>query len=635
MCGIAGIISSQKINLDFSSYLNCIDHRGPDNTGILYWKYGEIPIVNNFSNYNIALGHKRLSILDLSEAGSQPFASNDKRWWLAYNGEVYNYLELRCELESLGHLFHTQTDTEVILLSILEWGVDEALKLFQGMFSFALLDTNSGNLTLARDAFGIKPLYYCFWQDGFAFSSEMKLLRKLPGISKQMNPEVVAEYLINGACDSNFQTMSADIFQFPQASWQTFNIKSIPSKIGFNIFWDPFKIQKQHLSFNDAVLLVKQQFLDNIKKHLRSDVPFGVALSGGLDSSSIVCCIRHLYPDLPIHTFSYITSEKNISEENWVDIVNEHVGAIHHKIKIDNKDIVGDFDKLMMSQDEPFVSLAIYSQYRVFQEAKANGILVMLGGQGADELMGGYSPLQGVRLASLIRSSELLRALKFLMVQRKWNDRTIKSVFFTSINQLFSIKVFDRLRNLVRKNIHEDWLIKKWFEEREIKLSNNNYLCNGPEYLRDILKKSVTGGLLSLLRYEDRNSMAHSIESRVPFLTTNFAELVLSLPEEYLINDEGASKSVFREAMRGIVPDSILDRREKKGFASPDFKWLNYNKLFFKNIMESSAKIECINMSIASTHVKEFLDNEKKFSFLRWRLINFIDWYNRNKMRND
>ena len=485
---------------------------------------------------------------------------------------------------------------------------------------------------MARDAFGIKPLYYCYLPSGIAFSSEIKLLLELPDVDEVFNPQYVAHYLLNGGCDFGEETLLQNINQFPAGSWQTFNFNSI-TRLTFNRFWSPNNITKRDISFKDAVVRVRELFLKSIKMHMRSDVPFGVALSGGLDSSAIVCCIRYLYPEITINTFSYVASEKNMSEENWVNIVNEHAKTIAHKIYIKEEDIHADIDDLMKHQDEPFGSLSIYSQFRVFKEAKLKGIVVMLDGQGADELMGGYAPLQGVRLASIIRSGKLFLAMRFLKNQIDWKDRTPNSVFFTAINQLLSSNIFNYPRRLVQKSISYKWLNINWFANNNIKLSNNDYLCDGPEYLRDILKKSITIGLPSLLRFEDRNSMAHSIESRVPFLTTEIAEFLLSLPEEYLIDEKGVSKAVFREAMRGIVPDPILDRREKKGFATPDFKWLNYHKKSIISILENSRPIPCLNLSEVVATINYAIETEGNFSQVHWRLINFVQWANKLKIK--
>lgn len=635
MCGIAGIISEKKINWEFDKLLKIIDHRGPDKTGIYYWKNN----LNNLSvdndSYNLVLGHKRLSILDLSEAGSQPFYSINRDKVLCYNGEVYNYLELKFELEKLGAKFLTNTDTEVVLLAIEMWGVEQALKKFQGMFAFALFDVNKKEITLARDAFGIKPLYFTYINDVFAFSSEIKFLKQLPGLENKLNVQMASEYLFNGSCDFGDKTLFSNIYQFPQASWQTFSVENLPCKLNFNIFWNPEDIFKKDISYEKAVKLVREKFLKNVEQHLRSDVPFGVALSGGLDSSAIACCIRYLYPDISINTFSYVSSDNNISEEKWVDIVNTHINAISHKIVIKEDDILKDYDKLMDHQDEPFVSLAIYSQYRVFEKAKEEGVLVMLDGQGSDELMGGYSPLQGVRLASLIKSRKFYSAARFLLSQNYWQDRTTKDVFFTSINQLLSSAKYNKLRNFVRKPIQMDWINMDYFTSKGVSNINNHYLCEGPEYLRDVLKRSLKNGLLSLLRYEDRNSMAHSIESRVPFLTTEFAEIVLSLPEEYLIDIKGTSKAVFRDAMRGIVPDEILDRKEKKGFATPDVLWLRANNKFIMNLIENSENINCLKFDIVKSKINSAIKNENDYSSMVWRVINFIDWFNRNNIEND
>jgi asparagine synthase (glutamine-hydrolysing) len=554
-------------------------------------------------------------------------SSSDGRWWIVFNGEVYNYLELRTELEEEGISFRTKTDTEVVLMSLAHWGPEKALLRFRGMFAIALLDTESGSLLLARDPFGIKPLYVCKWREGFAFSSEVTPLLELSGVDRSLNPERTWLYLRFGVTDHGEQTMLTGIRQVPPAHWGIYSLDNQSQDWSFHPYWNPQTISRRELRFDDAVEQVRHMFLRNINWHLRSDVPVGTALSGGIDSSAIVCAMRYLNPDQEIHTFSYLADDPLLNEEVWVDMVNRHVSAIPHAIRPSADDLVADIERLMACQGEPFGSTSIYAQHRVFRAAHEAGIKVMLDGQGADEILGGYVSYQGARLASLLSQGSLIKAMKFLLAQSAWSDRSIPTVLFGGLGQLLPDAMRPLARMLIGKTDRPSWANIRWFEEQGVNLNCPWYHARNREHLRSNLQESVATGLLSLLRYEDRNSMAYSIESRVPFLTTDFAELTLSLPEDHLIGDDGLSKRVFRAAMRGIVPDAILDRRDKIGFATPELAWLRQHKTFVNRALTLAPSTPCLNAPGLETYCREALSGAIPFSFQVWRLVNFLRWH--------
>jgi len=631
MCGIVGIISKNKIDVNLDGLLNKIHHRGPDKTGKFYWDANTLKrTIDDSFECNICFGHKRLSIIDLTDAASQPFHSSDGNFTLLYNGEVYNYLEIKEELKSLGVIFRTNSDTEVIIESIINWGIEIAISKFEGMFAFAYLDNNSGDVILVRDAFGIKPLYYSFFENTFIFSSEIKVILQYLNKSVELDNQSVISYLLHGISDYDNQTFFKSIKQFEKGSWAKFNYKEFEKGLNFKKYWSPENIlQNNDISFEDAVLKTRNLFLKNIKLHLRSDVNFGVALSGGLDSSAIACSIRYLYPELPIHTFSYVPDEEKLSEKQYIDIINKKIGGISHQIDLKEIDLFKELDDLIELQDLPFGSLSILSQYKIYEAAKNLGIKVLLNGQGADEILAGYSPLQGFRLASLLSQYKVKSAIKFLKNQKYWEDRTVRSVLFTGLYQIFSNSKFNKIVNIFKNPKLPNWIINVY--ENKYLIKNDYYLCTGPNYLNSALQKSIKNGLSTLLRYDDRNSMGNSIESRVPFLTREFAEFVLSLPEHFLINEKGGSKIVFREAMRGIVPDLILDRKEKIGFESPDFKILSKNKDYLINEINQSIGYEHLENVSVLDFIKLSLNIKNNYSSLTWRLINFIIWNNKRE----
>ena len=410
MCGIFGVALPQKSDLQIKDYTDLLTHRGPDDHGWLSWdRDAGITIGAEQANPagHVLLGHRRLSILDLSERGHQPMSTEDGRFHIVYNGEIYNFVEIRKELEAEGVGFHSESDTEVLLRAFVQWGIDALLK-FRGMFALAILDTQSNELFLARDPFGIKPLFYCDWQGGLAFSSELQPLLALPGISRQVNPQRAYEFLQFGTTDHEGETLFGEIAQLEAGHYLKINVDNASERLPI-CYWCLPRQNKLDIGFEAAAERLRELFLDSVRLHLRSDVAVGAALSGGIDSSAIVCAIRHLEPDIDLHAFSFIADDGELSEERWVDVVTEYAGCIVHKVIPQAEELVADLDKLIRTQCEPFGSTSIYAQFRVFKLAHEAGIKVMLDGQGADELMAGYSGYHGARLAGLIRKGELMR----------------------------------------------------------------------------------------------------------------------------------------------------------------------------------------------------------------------------------
>jgi asparagine synthase (glutamine-hydrolysing) len=634
MCGIFGIFSESGSKFSIENSLNKLKHRGPDDSGVMYWYpgtgYQQNLDLNN--SYRVALGHQRLSIIDLTEAGKQPMLSHDREKWIVYNGEVYNYIELRQELEQEGIRFKTKTDTEVVLEALIYWGPENAVKRFRGMFAIAYFDMLTDSITLIRDPFGIKPLYYCRWLDGLAFSSEISPLLDLEGVDKSLDPENTWHYLRFGVANHGANSMISGVKQVKPGCLMRIFLNQSGIELLSGEYWSAQEITPKQISYEEAVQKVRKYFLDNVRLHLRSDVPVGVALSGGVDSSAIVCAVRYLNPDQEIHTFSYIADDERISEEKWVDMVNLYTQSIPHKVKPLAGNLISDIQGLMHVQGEPFGSTSIYAQNQIFRAAHAAGIKVMLDGQGADEMLGGYTSYQGARLASLISAFSFGEALKFLGSQKQWPDRNIKSVLVNGLGHLLPDLFRPIARTLVGRTDSPIWCNLKWFDQMGVKRQCHWYHDKGGEYLRADLMESLEVGLIGLLRYEDRNSMAYSIESRVPFLTVDFCELLLSLPESYLISEDGTTKKVFKDAMRGIVPDVILDRRDKVGFATPEFDWLKKNPQLLSNALAKADKVPCFNYDGLNKYCEEVMSGKIPFSFQLWRLINFIEWFFENRL---
>jgi asparagine synthase (glutamine-hydrolysing) len=636
MCGIAGLVHYDRSPIN-SELLNIIGkslrERGPDDFGFLGYATNK-PVkitrqAEELQGYPIALLHRRLSILDLSEGGRQPMDTVDGRYHIVFNGEIYNYIEIRDTLKAKGYHFRTTSDTEVLLNGYAHWGKD-ILNHLVGMFAFAILDIELQKLFLARDFFGIKPLYYVSNHGRFGFASEIKALLELPGMSRKVEGQSLYDYLTCGMTDHGDRTLFADIKQIPAAHYIEVDVSNC-QEIKPIRYWQLELNHYQDLSFDQAASQLRELFLDSIALHLRSDVPVGAALSGGIDSSSIVAAMRYLEPKLEIHTFSYVADDPAINEEHWVDIMGQHANTVVHKVRATPDELVADLDYLISVQDEPFGSTSIYAQHRVFRLAHETGIKVMLDGQGADELLGGYRSYLSSRLESLTRQKKWLNALIFLHRSSQLPDVNILEI---GAKNLLPSQVKRLLISLQHRQPSTDWLNRSWFAERGIG-STVLWQGEGKDVLRDRLYQTLhQTSVPMLLRYEDRNSMAHSLESRVPFLTPTLASFVFSLPESYIIDDKGVTKSIFRQAMRGIVPDTILDRQDKIGFATPEKKWLTALSPWVEKTLQSdiARQIPVLNIEAVQKEWENVLQDNKVFNFRIWRWVNLIHWADKFKV---
>ncbi len=622
MCGIAGYWSAapdagQSASLEASLLL--MKHRGPDDRGMEVDRaIGEL-----------GLGHARLSIIDLSSGGHQPMHAADGRYSMVFNGEIYNYPELKAELVAAGCRFQTQSDSEVLLKAWAHWG-EACLPRLTGMFAFVIVDRAAGTLSLVRDVFGIKPMFYSTPEWGICFASELPAVCRLRGQVASLDLQSAYNYLAHGDYDSTTSTFVDGILQLEPGAIRVLNLRT--GRLGnARFWWTPDVTETSGLSFNDAAEQLRHLFLRSVGQHLRSDVPLGTALSGGVDSSAVVCAMRHLEPDAPIHTFSFIAKDSPVSEENWVDVVNAHVGAIPHKVFVEPQELARDLDDMIRTQGEPFGSTSIYAQYRVFQEARRAGITVTLDGQGADELLAGYNGYPGKRMHSLLDRGRFGDALSFLRNWAKWPGRRLTHGLQLLVAEYAEGSLYQRLRALTGTPLRPDWLDCNSLAERGVNLHFPRIVADGPPGRRvaaELALAATRRGLPALLRHADRNSMRVSVESRVPFLTTELADFLLALPEEYLLAPDGETKRVFRAAMRGIVPDAILDRRDKIGFATPEKLWLRQLG------QQARAWLEVDSVGLPFLRTQPMLEaydqivaGKKAFSWQAWRWLNFCRWH--------
>jgi asparagine synthase (glutamine-hydrolysing) len=632
MCGISGVISLNGRNVDVAvleKATNIMRHRGPDDEGYVLigesaTEYGgkdsrvKLPRIRDEKNASVGLGHRRLSIIDVSPNGHQPFCNEDRTIWVVYNGEVYNYRELRESLD--GHTFKSDTDTEVLLHGYEEWGIEDLLKRMVGMWAFVIVDVSGRAVYLVRDRFGIKPLYYNKNDDVFVFASEIKAVRVLQP-SNKLNEGRIIDYLSSAYYDSE-QTFFEDVKQVKPAHYLKIDLEK--KTVEEVEYWKIGDICNTYdkVDVGPVSSKFREYFVESIKLHLRSDVPVGTCLSGGLDSSSIVCTAQMLLDKNAvkekglgprIRTFSSIPREKEVSEEEYIAEVNRQEKTEAYAVTPTLDEFMADLDALVETHDEPFVGPSTYMQYRVMKLAKERGVKVLLDGQGADESLGGYYSYLAYYFNDLRRQRSYLKLME-------------EAFHFRGQLSPFVGKVLRRKLGLWEKTV--EGLVKV----SPIPSSIDKYLKPGSKTFAEQLKEDVVGrNLLELLKYEDRNSMNFSIESRVPFLYHPMIEYIFSLPMSTKINN-GWTKLVLREAMKDILPGNIRKRKSKLGFPAPIEGWAL--ELISRNKQELKNSIQSIEKYIDPEIFEKLMDNITKHRYdedikLFWRILIFERWHQR------
>ena len=555
MCGIAGVLSLNNGHVDsriVSKMTDSIAHRGPDGFGI--WQNTE---------QKICLGHRRLSIIDLSEKANQPFHYKD-RYSIVFNGEIYNYIELREELTSKGYSFETESDTEV-LIALYDLKKEGFLNDLDGMFSFAIWDKKKEELFCARDRFGEKPFYYTESNSCFYFASEIKALWSA-GIKKTPKKERVFQYLAYDLItdfDQPKTTFFENVFQLKPAHYITIKNGKINTQTKY---WDIDLSKKNtETTFDDAVIEFKRLFSISIKRRLRSDVPVGSSLSGGLDSSSIVYTIQDLKDEKQRQsTFSARFKGFSKDEGEFIDLITDELKTASNNVFVTEQSQEEVFDKVCYHQDEPFGSASILAQYQVMELAKENDVTVLLDGQGADEYLAGYTRFFQNYLFSLRKQNKaLFKKTKINLDKFYQNDISFHYSKYVLLNPTNFIR---KIRNRTLKPDYIQQFNPSFYQKNKGYSYKTTFAKDLDHALYDsLLLKSIP----TLLRYADRNSMANSREVRLPFLYHKLVEFVFSLPDEYKIR-ENWTKAILRESMKDVLPEKICCRKEKVGFEPPN-----------------------------------------------------------------
>lgn len=643
MCGISGLISyNNYIDVDLLQRMNSlIKHRGPDDEGYLLIKekdlelaYGDDSIeqikqtaknVKELSDmkYTIGLGHRRLSILELSSLGHQPMADNNKEIYLVFNGEIYNYIEIRDELKEQGYTFLTNCDTEVIIYAYKEWGFD-CVKRFNGMWAFALWDNRRKILFCSRDRMGVKPFYYYKDKYKFLFGSEIKQILQDNSIERVANGNKVYDYLVFNIVDNDEETFFKNIYNLPGGHNLVINLDSTSDNYGFlqmERYWD-LNSKTSNLSYEEAVNEIKIEIERSVRWRLRSDVPVGSCLSGGLDSSSIVCLaakelVKKGEDVTKFNTFTACYNEdKEVDERLYSQEVVKEVGCKEVLVFPTLDCLKEDITNLIWHQDEPFVNLSIFAQWCVMKSANEHGIKVLLDGQGGDEALLGYERYYTFYLNNLLSEGKIIKFFKEFRNASLNSKLSIKDVCLFYF--YFSFKTLRFFRaNLVAKKVCNNSFLKKNKQRQEVLNIYIKYFDIKELHKSEILCMNLP----SLLRYEDRNSMAFSIESRVPFVDYQFIEKCLELPYDYKIRD-GWSKIILRDALKDILPGKVRLRKDKLGFAAPQNRWLAELKGYILEIF--SKEIRCknyINQQMVLNAVKE-----NSSSSLVWKALCLELW---------
>jgi asparagine synthase (glutamine-hydrolysing) len=636
MCGIVGSVQVacvEPYREEVRRAMRAMAHRGPDGEG-----FREFIVSNREassgeeSTATVLMGHRRLAIIDLSDAARQPMSTTSGRFHVIFNGEIYNYREIRTELESFGHTFRTASDTEVLLIGWQRWDTALLPRLI-GMFSFAILDRDKSVLVLARDPFGVKPLHYIQTQQSLVFASEIAPLLDFPGTSRRVDPQTLHEFLSGGMGDHSNKTFFQNIHQLPAAHYLSVACQS-PGAAEPVRYWGLQTKPPERISAKEASSRFRDLFEESIALHLRSDVPVGVSLSGGMDSSAITAMARSVQgPETPLHTFSYVADDPQLSEERWCAIVARATSAQQHLVRIHPSELIEDFRRLVRVQEQPFGSPTIYAQYRIFRCAHEAGLKVILGGQGSDQYLG-YIRHLSVRFVSLLRSGHWVAALRLLRHVKSSSPpgaigmrSVVRQVLPGSL-----VERVTRLRTAALPGVNADW-----FRQRGLELSRTRQ-TGGYRSLHELLKLNVLETLPSLLRFEDRNAMAFSVENRVPFLTTKLLDFAFSLPEEEIISGEGQCKAVFLRAMRGVVPAEILERRDKIGFAMPIAKLNRETEPWLREVLKDAAEIPALNASDLKRQVSLTLSDRAANTDSQrmiWRWLSLITWSREFRVRFD
>ena len=618
MCGICGILDFTGDTINPSilwDMTRTLCHRGPDDSGIEIFKQA-------------GLGHTRLSIIDLSVAGHQPMKTRSGRFTIVYNGEIYNFKAIRERLEKQRILFSSNSDTEVVLEAFATWGID-AFTMFNGMYALAIWDDTEQRLTIARDRFGIKPLYYLVTKSGIIFGSEIKAILAIKSVNREICLAGLHEYLWYGVALGE-NTLLEGIKKLLPGHYAVINRKGCDIKP----YWKIDETKPIYDSEENAVLSVRDKFEAAVKDHLVSDVPVGVFLSGGIDSSSIVAIASKYYQG-KLSTYSVgFDYEKGVNELPKADLVAKTFATNHHEVHVSVKNVPQLLDKLLDAHDQPFGDAANIPLYLLCDQLTGS-TKVVLQGDGGDEIFAGYRRYNVLRYQILWCFVAKVAAISsffdppfpwFHRYQRflsaiKHSDPADRMALLLSeeTNKLNPARVLSRCYSESLKKFNP---FQRYYELNErlshLEIVQRMLYTDCSILLPDIFLEKV-----------DRSTMSHGIEVRVPFLDSNLTNYALGLPSAMKVSG-GQKKRIFRKAMRGILPDTILDG-PKTGFGVPYKHWLRTEMAQFASdvLLGSASSSRVLDLRVVSNLLADHVSGKKDNGFMLWKLLNLILWMER------
>ena len=605
MCGISGYFGFSlppMRNIEEAS--SSLNHRGPDGNGIY---------IKNNNNKNIVLIHNRLAIIDLDSRSNQPFREGKNL--LIFNGEIYNFVEIRDKLKLLGYSFKTTSDTEVLAKALIHWG-EKALSYLEGMWSFAWYNEESNELILSRDRFGEKPLYYFKDKDSIYFGSEIKSIARLSGRWPKINKNQLLRYLINGY--KSLYKFDDTFFEEVQ-ELKSGHCMIINSKEGYKTYkyWKPKNPINNDISYSEIIERTRNILINSVKIRLRSEVPLAFCMSGGIDSNSLISIAKNIL-GYEVHGFTVKNEDERYEESNFVDTAVEKLNIKHDYIKIEKDNFLENLTKLINAHDSPIYTLTYFLHWQLMHKISLAGYKVCISGTGADELFSGYYDHHNFYLADIRGDKE-----QYIKSKKNW-EKYIEPIVRNPFLKNPDIFIENpNLRNHIYLNneFFASFLHKDWSENFQEKNFGKSILRN--RMLNELFHESVP----VILHEDDLNSMYFSIENRSPFLDRDLFDFANTIPTKYLIQD-GKTKSVLRDAMKTIVPEPILQNRKKVGFNAPIFDLVDIKDIKVREtLLEESTIFEIIKKEKVESLLKEekLANSSSKFLFSLINTKIFLD----------
>ena len=599
MCGIAGYIGRFPPGpYDLKKTSEVLKHRGPNYEGFYTHK-----LLDN----NVALVHRRLSIIDLDNRSNQPFTYEGTV--LVFNGEIYNYMEIRKQLKELGHVFKTFGDTEVLAHALHQWGQD-ALEKLEGMWAFAWYNEESGTMLLSRDKFGEKPLYVWSKNDGLYFASEVKGLAAIANDSPKANENHLIRNLVNGykSLYKTNETFFLEVRELPPGT--CLKIESNGKSFSSN-YWKPKLIENNNLSYSDAVDMTREVVINAIKLRMRSDVPIAFCMSGGVDSNSLISVASKIL-ECEVHGFTIVNTDARYEEQLIVDQSVKELGIKHTSVKLNKHNFLKNLRSLISQHDAPVYTISYYLHWQLMQSIADKGYKVTISGTAADELFTGYYDHHNLYLYEVSKNKTLYK--KSLDNWNKYQEKIVRNPYLRDPNLYLKDPKF-RDHNFMHNDLFASCLKERWKESFVETNFTESLLRN--RMLNEMFVETVP----VILHEDDLNAMYFSMENRSPFLDGALFDLAYSIPSQFLIKD-GRAKAVLRDAMQGIVPNIILEERRKVGFNAPILDLLDLNDPDVKGYLLDDSRIYNL---VKKENIEKILKQEHLPNSTSKFLFNFLN----------